>query len=224
MGITNIIKFTNYVVIFSIVFFIIYLQLPYLENKLAILKEELDLSTNIVKIYIRFNQTIFPEVVSEGLEFKGIEENKQLVDKGGNSSLEKLNSRLSIPSLDIYGRVVDGTNDDSMNRGFWHYPNGGSVEKGNLVIIGHRFLKIPPEKETFYNLTKIKLGERIMLETSLGTWIYVVKKAEVVSKDSIDLLSNSERHKLTLITCHPLWTDKERFVVVADLFEKGVQR
>ncbi len=123
---------------------------------------------------------------------------------------------LEIPSLEIKGPIVSGVDESTMLKGFWHYPNGANLTRGgNLVFVGHRFLKLPPAKDTFFNLDKIKKGAKIYLKNDLGTWEYTVISKRIVDINSVQVLLNTKDDRLTLITCHPVWTSKERLVVIA---------
>ena len=111
--------------------------------------------------------------------------------------------------------MVDGADEKAMDLGFWHYPGTGDIKHGgNIVIVGHRYLKLPPAQDTFFNLDKVKLGDRILLKNRLGEWQFVVISKRIVAVDEVSLLLNSS-NQLTLITCHPVWTSKARLVVIA---------
>ena len=131
-------------------------------------------------------------------------------------SFDNMHVILEIPSVNIYGKVLDGNTDDVLNHGFWHYPNGADlVNYGNIVIIGHRYLKMPPAKDTFFNLDKVKKGDIIILHSKYGDWRFVVNKIRVVDKSNTKVLNNTRNFKLTIFTCHPLWSSKERLVIEA---------
>ena len=135
---------------------------------------------------------------------------------------EKYNALLEIPRVKIKGPIVKGQNEEAMNRGFWHYPGTGDIKYGgNIVIIGHRFLHIPPAQDTFYNLDKVQIGDSAFIQSSLGTWEFLVIEKKVVSKHDISVLQNTDDMQLTLITCHPLWTDEERLVIIAKLIDEA---
>ncbi len=141
----------------------------------------------------------------------------EAVSKGTQiAGLEKRKTTLRISSISVYGKIVDGLSQDSMLRGFWHYPSSqvpGS--RGNVVIIGHRFDKLPPDTRTFYNLDKIKIGDKIKITQVDGSYDYTVVKVFEVAKTDRSVLNDTGDYRLTLITCTPLWTSHRRLIVIA---------
>lgn len=133
-------------------------------------------------------------------------------------ALEDLNTSLLISSIDVEGKVVQGTSSDNMDRGFWHFPlSQYPGEKGNCVIIGHRFEYLPPAKNTFYNLDKINIGDNIVIKQGEDIFTYIVTNIEVAEKNDISILKDTSDYRLTLVTCTPLWTSKQRLVITAKM-------
>lgn len=129
----------------------------------------------------------------------------------------KENPRLVISSINVKGKIVSGDSEAAMKKGFWLFQSPTPfAENANTVIIGHRFYKIPPQKDTFYNLHKVKKGDLIEISTNKTMFTYNVKTITVVSDKNVSVLDQRGKAQLTLITCHPLWTSKQRLVVVAD--------
>lgn len=136
--------------------------------------------------------------------------------------LEDQNARMEIPSASISGRIVDGLSQENMLRGFWHYPDSDSPgELGNTVIFGHRFQNIPPEKDTFYYLDRVKIGDKVNVYLDGERISYTVIDTEVIAKDDVSVFKQRGDYRLTLITCTPLWTAEKRLVVVALQDEVG---
>ena len=105
-----------------------------------------------------------------------------------------------------------------MDSGFWHFPiSKYPGQKGNAVIIGHRFLNLPPAKDTFFNLDKVKIGDEIVLKHDEGEWKYIVTEIKIVDENDISVVKDTDDYRLTLITCTPLWTSEKRLVVIAKL-------
>lgn len=132
------------------------------------------------------------------------------------SNLEGLDTAIVIDSVGIKGDVVDGYSQERMMDGFWHYPASSIPgERGNTVIFGHRFHRLPPNTDTFYNLDKVVVGDKVLVSQKEETLSYTVVEKEIVGKyDEVQLASSGD-YRLTLITCTPLWTSEERLVVVA---------
>ena len=79
--------------------------------------------------------------------------------------LEELKTKIKISSIEVEGYVYEVIDAKTMDIGFWHFPiSQYPGQKGNSVIIGHRYAKLPPDKDTFFNLDKVKIGDRITVE------------------------------------------------------------
>lgn len=133
--------------------------------------------------------------------------------------LEDLDTTLSIETLNIEGEIAQGESSLTMNDGFWHFPTSVFPgERGNTVIIGHRFLHLPPRKDTLFNLEDIKIGEKITIsQTDSNNLTYMVVEIKEVEPNDVSVIQESQDHRLTLITCTPLWTSEKRLVVIAKL-------
>jgi sortase A len=140
--------------------------------------------------------------------------------------LEELNTTIRIDTINIEGEIVQGESSLRMNDGFWHFPTSSLLgEKGNSVIIGHRFLHLPPRKDTFFNLEDIKIGENIIISQNTDPnrpeeeehLNYIVTETKIVEPNDLSVIQQADDYRLTLITCTPLWTSEKRFVVIAKL-------
>ena len=132
--------------------------------------------------------------------------------------LEELNTKMFIDSISVEGDIFQGKDAHTMDKGFWHFP--ASVypgQKGNSVIISHRYLHVPPAKDTFYNLDKVRKGDNILIQQDGGTYNYIVSQVKVVAKNDISVIQDTTDYQITLITCTPLWTSNQRLVVIGKL-------
>ena len=132
--------------------------------------------------------------------------------------LEQLKTKLYIDSVNIEGNIFQGLTSQTMDKGFWHFPTSVYPgQKGNTVIISHRYLHMPPAKDTFFNLDKVKKGDSIIVEQESDKYTYIVSEVRIVEKNDISVLQDSSGYQITLITCTPLWTSKQRLVIIAKL-------
>lgn len=132
--------------------------------------------------------------------------------------LEQLDTKLHINSIEVEGNIFEGTDSNTMNKGFWHFPISQLPgEKGNFVVIGHRYAKLPPSKDTFFNLDKVKVGDRIKVLQNTNEYTYIVTDTKEVEKNDISVLKDYNDYRMTLITCTPLWTSDRRLVITAKL-------
>lgn len=132
--------------------------------------------------------------------------------------LEPYNTRLEIPSASISGKVFDGTDSSTMLEGFWHFPlTPGVGKKGNFVVIAHRYDKLPPETDTFFNLDLVQIGDTINVTQDNDNWKYTVTNVKIVEKNDRSILMQTSDYRITLVTCTPLWTSDQRLVVIGKL-------
>jgi sortase A len=132
--------------------------------------------------------------------------------------LEKLNTKLFIDSIDVEGEIFQGSDSTTMDKGFWHFPTSVYPgQRGNSVVIAHRYLHLPPAKDTFFNLDKVRKGDEIVVRQEENEYTYIVSEVKVVEKNDISVLQDSTEHQITLITCTPLWTSNQRLAVIGKL-------
>ncbi len=163
---------------------------------------------------------IIEDISSEGaMEHIDPEEIKKLKNEGKILfNMEEQNTMLTVQSAGIKGDVVDNETPFGMEEGFWHFPlSSAPGMQGNTVIIAHRFKYIPPRPDTFFNLDKVKVGDKIIIDQTDGTYRYTVIETKVVEKDDRTVLANTTDYRITLITCTPLWTSDKRLVVIGKL-------
>lgn len=110
--------------------------------------------------------------------------------------------------------VVEGVRTSDLRNGAGHMPNTVLPgQPGNAVISGHR----TTYGEPFRQLDVLDPGDRIEVETALGTHIYAVRETRVVKPTDLWVAEPRDGAWLTLTTCHPEFSARERFVVFAEL-------
>jgi sortase A len=124
-------------------------------------------------------------------------------------------TRIVIPTIKVDTVVVEGTGASALRAGAGHYPNTPLPgEEGNVAIAGHRTTYGKP----FANLDHLALGDQIVLETPIGRHVYRVTRAPfVVSNSDFSVISQTPGHTLTLTTCHPKGSARQRLVVRAEM-------
>jgi sortase A len=131
-------------------------------------------------------------------------------------------TRLKIPELDVDVVVVEGTTASALRAGAGHYPETPlPCELGNVAIAGHRTTYGRP----LHDMDLLEQGDVITLETPIGDCTYeITEKPFVVSPKQIDVVSNTpNRATLTLTTCHPKGSAKQRLVLHAELVSSSVR-
>jgi len=125
----------------------------------------------------------------------------------------RLLGRLEIPRLGMAVLVVDGADENALSVAAGHVAGtaalGGS---GNAVIAGHRDAE-------FRALRGIRVGDRLRVSAD-RTYVYVVRRILVVSRNDTRVLAPQSAAGLTLVTCYPfryVGDAPERFIVQAEL-------
>ena len=126
-------------------------------------------------------------------------------------------TRIVIPTIKVDTVVVEGTGASALRAGAGHYPNTPLPgEEGNVAIAGHRTTYGKP----FANLDRLAPGDEVVLETPIGRHVYKVTKAPfVVPNTDFTVISQTPGHSLTLTTCHPKGSARQRLVVKAEMEE-----
>lgn len=91
-------------------------------------------------------------------------------------------------------------------------------EKGNCFIFGHSsyYENKPGNYKTIFScLPDLTSGDKITIYYNEKEYNYVVSYTKIVDPSDVNVIKNTLEERLTLMTCWPLGTDKQRFVVVA---------
>lgn len=132
-------------------------------------------------------------------------------------------TRLRIPKLNVDTIVVEGTSEEALETGAGHYPHTPLPgQRGNIGIAGHRTTYGKP----FADLDLLEPGDRVELDTPVGPFIYeMVEPFDghdnpwVIEPDDWSVVGPSDGYTLTLTTCHPKRSDKQRLVARLVLVE-----
>lgn len=125
-------------------------------------------------------------------------------------------ARLIVPSLDLEAIVFEGVGTETLAKGPGHMP-GTPVpgQPGNAVISGHRTTHGRP----FYDFDLLGAGDRIEIETSIGNHVYEVRESFIVEPTDVWVTDDRSGAWLTLTTCHPRFSARQRLIITAELVE-----
>jgi len=128
-------------------------------------------------------------------------------------------AQIIIPRIGVDKIVVQGTSREDLRKGPGHYPDTPFPgQQGNAAIAGHRTTYGAP----FGNLDQLEVGDRIIVRTVQGTFSYKVYDANhVVDPTDVSVLDVDPNRAavLTLTTCNPKYSARQRLVVRAQLEE-----
>jgi sortase A len=101
-----------------------------------------------------------------------------------------------------------------LRKGPGHYPGTPLPgQPGNAAIAGHRTTYGAP----FYRLDQLSAGDVITVTTRQGEFRYVVEGKQVVRPSQGEALNPTLDNRITLTTCHPRFSARQRLVVTATL-------
>ena len=123
---------------------------------------------------------------------------------------------LTIPALNRKTPIIQGTEIEDLKKGVGHF--AGSVlpgEEDNCVLSGHR-------DTVFRQLGKVKLGDKLIVETSAGTFTYEVNGTRIVHENDKTVIVPTDHAVLTLTTCYPFYAignAPDRYIVSSVLLK-----
>ena len=122
----------------------------------------------------------------------------------------------SIERLEGGWTVVEGVSRADLKNGAGHMPTTPLPgQPGNSVISGHRTTYGAP----FHELDQLAPGDVIEVITALGVHTYAVQETIIVRPTEIWVTNDRPGAWLTLTTCHPKFSSRERLVVFASLID-----
>lgn len=121
---------------------------------------------------------------------------------------------IEIPAIDVEEAVVEGIGRSELQKGPGHYPHSPLPGRsGNVSIAGHRTTYGAP----FGDIDALEGGDEIIVTTPDGVFTYVVAEQHVVDPSDVSVVEHTDDARLTLTTCHPRYSARERLIVVAHL-------
>jgi sortase A len=124
--------------------------------------------------------------------------------------------RIVIPTIGVDWMVVEGVELAFLAGGPGHMPwTPLPGQPGNAVISGHRTTRGAP----FADLDRLQPGDEILVETLIGTHTYRVVDHRIVAPTGVWVTEQRDGAWLTLTTCNPKGSARERLVVFAHLVD-----
>jgi sortase A len=127
---------------------------------------------------------------------------------------------IDIPKIGLDEVVVEGVGVEELKKGVGHYPDTKMPgEKGNAALAGHRTTYGHP----FNRIDELVPGDEITVTTRVGTFKYSVMEKKVVTPETVSVLDDTPDSRLTLTTCHPMYSAEKRLIVVAKLMSAPIE-
>jgi len=138
----------------------------------------------------------------------------------------ELGPQVTIPAINVVAPIEldQGTAEWQiqlgLRKGVVHYDSSALPgATGNVVIFGHSSGQpwAPGDyKFVFTLLDKVRADDAVYLDYNGTRYTYKVVRSEVVAPTDVGVLQQGSGHELTLITCTPVGTSKNRLVVHAE--------
>lgn len=144
----------------------------------------------------------------------------EAIDKYANQLPEnRYRNRIIIKKIGVNAPIIRTIDANyALSRGAWMSPDQAYPgDRGNVVISGHRFKYLPPNNLTFYLLDKLKAGDMVSIFWNYKVYNYKVKESKVILPTDVSILASTGKPTLTLYTCTPIFSEKKRLAVVAEL-------
>ena len=118
--------------------------------------------------------------------------------------------------------LVEGTSAKELARGLGHYVGTAAPGKvGNFAVAGHRTTYGKP----LADIDRLRTGDEVIVETAAGESVYAVTSHEIVRPWESDVIApvpgdpaaTPTKALLTLTSCHPRFSAKQRWIVHAEL-------
>ncbi len=128
---------------------------------------------------------------------------------------------IDIPKIKLDNKViVEGVARDDLRKGPGHVPSTVLPgQPGTFGVSGHRTTYGAP----FYRLNELVKGDTITVVTREAIYTYTVSRTAIVRPTDVQVLDNvigpdnKPKATITLTTCHPRYSARQRLIVFGDL-------
>ena len=186
------------------------------------------LAVVLIFVFLQYNR-VFIATVNAYVSPGTISPQNIVIDPSGDASVSA-EPRLIIPKINVDVPVVYNVGNDynsqmaAMNNGVAHFAIPGASshpgQLGNTVLSGHSSNDLfdgGDYKFIFAQLEKMAVGDTVYSNYESVRYTYVVTKMEVVKPTQVSkLVYPTDKPVLTLITCTPLGTSRDRLLVTAE--------
>lgn len=124
---------------------------------------------------------------------------------------------MRVPRLGLEVVLFQGVDRETLKKGPGHMPGTALPgQPGNAVISGHRTTYGRP----FFDFDQLRPGDIIEIETAIGTHIYQLQdESFIVEPTDVWVTDDRLGGWLTLTTCHPKFSARQRLIVTAELVD-----
>lgn len=127
-------------------------------------------------------------------------------------------TRIEIPKIGVDTIIVEGTSTSALKAGAGHYVNTPLPgEAGNVAVAGHRTTYGRP----FNRVDELRTGDLVVLTTPVGKFTYALSRDPwITAPTDLSVIGQGAEHELTLTSCHPKGSARQRIIVRAKLVKR----
>lgn len=121
---------------------------------------------------------------------------------------------LEIPKLEAELPIIEGTDEDELEKGVGHYASTGFPGQPDQILLsGHR-------DTVFRRLGELEIGDVFHVVMPYGEFTYEIKESQIVDADDTTIIgSTAPNETLTVSTCYPfsfIGNAPDRYILTAD--------
>lgn len=127
---------------------------------------------------------------------------------------------MRIPKIKVERVLVEGVDREDLRKGPGHVPSTVLPgQPGTFGVSGHRTTYGAP----FYRLDELSKGDEIFVETRAAVFVYAVTSTKIVLPTDVWVLDDipgpggRPKSTITLTTCTPRYSARQRLIVFGDL-------
>ncbi|OLO38830.1 class D sortase [Alkalihalophilus pseudofirmus] len=120
---------------------------------------------------------------------------------------------LSIPAIEAELPIVEGTDEDELEKGVGHYKGTAwPTENDQIVLSGHR-------DTVFRRMGELEIGDQFIIKLPYGEFAYEIESTKIVDADDRTIIgSTAPDEVLVVTTCYPfsyVGNAPDRYIIYA---------
>lgn len=173
--------------------------IPFLKDK-----ADIDITNQIVE---KWEEDISNELNNQELEVKECytESDCTLINE-----LDGVNGIIEIPIIDLKLPILHGAIHDNMKYSVATMTHKKPLDGVNFTVAGHRNIR---KGKNFNRLNEVKIGDEIIVKNNDKIYSYNVVDKFIVEPSEIEILEDTGKTEITLITCYPITISTHRLVI-----------
>lgn len=183
-------------------------------------------------LFLQYNRLIFAPIMAYVSPGDSPASEIEAIDPTVTTTVSA-DPKLIIPKLNIEVPVSFGVSLDevmsAMNHGVAQYRIAGASaypgELGNLVITGHSAGDVYSSnqyKYIFSGLDRLDAGDLIYVNYNSTRYTYQVTSKKIIDPTEVsELVLGKDKAYITLVTCYPVGTSRQRLLVFGELISPG---